>query len=138
MRLWHGLKSRLRSLVFRGRRESDLHEELQLHVEREIERLQAGGLSREEARLQAMRLFGGVEQIKEACRDARGTAAWDALVRDTRHGLRRLVRDWRFTAAAVLILGLAIGANTATFSLVNAVLFREQVFADPDRLVNIY
>jgi len=95
-------------------------------------------LSREDARLQALRLFGGVEQIKEARRDARGTAALDALMRDTRHGLRRLVRDWRFTAAAVLILGLAIGANTAIFSVVNAALFRDQGFADPDRLVDIY
>jgi len=124
--------------VFRDRRESDLSEELQLHLERETERLQATGLSREEARLQARRLFGGVEQIKEEARDARGTGAWDALVRDARHGLRRLVRDWRFTTAAVLILGIAIGANTAIFSVVNAVLFRRQAFADPDRLVNIY
>ena len=85
-----------------------------------------------------MRLFGGVEQVKEACRDARGTAALEALARDTRYGLRRLVRDWRFTTAAVLILGLAIGANTAIFSVVNAVLFRKQAFANPDRLVNIY
>ena len=75
---------------------------------------------------------------KEAWRDARGTAALDTLARDTRHGLRRLVRDWRFTTAAVLILGLAIGANTAIFSLVNAALFRSQAFADSDRLVNIY
>jgi predicted permease len=52
--------------------------------------------------------------------------------------LRRLVRDWRFTSAAVLILGLAIGANTAIFSVVNAVLFRDQAYADPARLVNIY
>ena len=126
MRAWHILRSRLRSLVFRGGRESDLSEELQLHLERETERLQASGLSREDARLQALRLFGGVEQIKEACRDARGTAAFDALARDTRYGVRRLVRDWRFTTAAVLILGLAIGANTAIFSVVNAVLFREQ------------
>lgn len=138
MRLWHILTSRLRSLVFRGRRESELTEELQLHLEREIERLQAGGLSGEEARVQALRLFGGVEQIKEASRDARGTAAWDALVRDTRHGLRRLVRDWRFTTAAVSILGLAIGANTAIFSVVNAVLFREHPIVEPHRLVNIY
>jgi predicted permease len=79
-----------------------------------------------------------VEQIKETCRDARGTAALDALGRDTRHGVRRLVRDWRFTAAAVLILGLGIGATTAIFTLVNAALFREQSFADPDRLVDIY
>ena len=138
MRLWHILRSRLRSIVFRDRRESDLSEELQLHLERETERLQASGLSREEARLQALRLFGGVEQIKEAARDARGTGAWDALVRDTRHGLRRLIRDWRFTTAAVLILGIAIGANTAIFSVVNAVLFRRQAFANPDQLVNIY
>jgi hypothetical protein len=65
-------------------------------------------------------------------------AAFDALARDTRHGLRRLARDWRFTTAAVLILGLAIGAHTAIFSVVNAVLFRNSPFADPDRLVNIY
>ena len=138
MRAWHILRTRLRSLVLRGSRESDLSDELQLHLERETERLQASGLSREEARLQAARQFGGVEQIKEACRDARGTAALDALARDTRYGLRRMARDWGFTTAAVLILGLAIGANTAIFSVVNAVLFREQAFVDPDRLVNIY
>jgi macrolide transport system ATP-binding/permease protein len=138
VRLWHILQSRLRSIAFRGGRESDLSEELQFHLEREIERLQASGLSREEARLHAIRLFGGVEQIKEEARDARGTATWDTLVRDTRQGLRRLLREWRFTTAAVLILGLAIGANTAIFSLVNAVLFRDQAIADPDRLVNIY
>ena len=66
------------------------------------------------------------------------TIALDALVRDMRYGLRRLVRDWRFTTAAVLILGLAIGANTAIFSLVNATLFRDEALADPDRLVNVY
>ena len=98
----------------------------------------AGGLSHEEARRQARRLFGGVEAVKEASREARGIAAWDALVRDTRHGLRRLAHDWRFTAAAVLILGLGIGVTTAMFSLVNAVLFRDQVFPNPDRVVNIY
>jgi hypothetical protein len=131
VRAWHIVRSRLRSLVFRGGRESDLNEELQFHLERETERLQASGLSREDARLQALRLFGGVEQIKEASRDARGTAAFDALARDTRYAVRRLLRDWRFTTAAVLILGLAIGANTAIFSVVNAVLFRDSPFADP-------
>ena len=138
MRLWQGLKSWLRSLVFRGRRELDLSEELQLHSEPEMPRQRAGGPSHEEALLQAMRRFGGVERIREASRDARGTAAWGALGRDTRHGLGRLVRDWRFSAAGVLILGIAIGATTAIFSLVNAVLFRDSGFADPDRLVNIY
>jgi len=78
------------------------------------------------------------DQTADSVRDARGAGAIDAFLRDTRHALRRLVRDWRFTAAAVLILGLGIGANTAIFSLINATLFRQQSFANPDRLVDIY
>ena len=64
-------------------------------------------------------------------------AVYDTLARDAQHSVRRLRRDWRFSMAAVLILGLGIGANTAIFSLINAVLFREAV-AEPDRLVDIY
>lgn len=138
MRLWHILRSRMRSLLLRGRREADLSEELQLHIDRETERLRAGGLPPEAARHRALREFGSVEQIKEMCRDARGTATLDSLARDARYGVRRLIRDWRFTAAVVLILGLGIGANTAIFSLINAALLREQSFADPGRLVDIY
>ena len=67
-----------------------------------------------------------------------GTAAWDSLVRDTRHAARRLLRDWRFSVPAVLLLGLGIGANTAIFSIVNATLFRPSPFADSERLVEIY
>ncbi|HEY8518655.1 MAG TPA: ABC transporter permease [Gammaproteobacteria bacterium] len=63
---------------------------------------------------------------------------FDRLADDARQALRRLRRDWRFTTAAVLILGVAIGANTAIFSVVNAVLWREQAIADPGRLVNVY
>ena len=63
MRAWHIVRSRLRSLVFRNGRESDLNEELQFHLERESERLQASGLSREDARLQALRLFGGSRNL---------------------------------------------------------------------------
>ncbi len=138
MRAWHIFRSRLRSLVARARAESDLHEELQLHLERETDHLRASGLSQEDARVEAMRLFGGVDQITEACRDARGTAALDALARDTRHAVRRLAHDWRFATTAVLIMGLAIGASTAVFSVVNAVLFRREVLPAPERLVNIY
>jgi predicted permease len=73
-------------------------------------------------------------------REKRGerTTALDALSRDLRYGLRRMLRDRGFTTAAVLILGLAIGANTAIFSVVNAILFRYQPFAEKDRLINIY
>jgi predicted permease len=138
MRVLHILSGYFRSLFLRGRRESDLREELQGHIDREIEELRTRGLSREAAREQALRTFGGVEQIKEACRDTRGTAALDTLLRDTRHGLRRLAHDWRFTAAAVLILGLGIGVNTASFSVINATLWRGSLAAAPDRLVDIY
>jgi putative ABC transport system permease protein len=62
----------------------------------------------------------------------------DALARDIHSGVRRLLREWRFTIAAIVILGLGIGANTAVFSLINATLFRRQTFAAPDRLVDIY
>src|SRR4029453_9789038 len=65
VRLWRVLKSRMRSIVFRDRRESDLSEKLQTHLNREIERLQESGLSQEDACFRALRLFGGVEQIKE-------------------------------------------------------------------------
>ena len=138
MRFWHILWSRVRSVFFRNRREDDLAEELRLHIEQQSDQWIAQGVNPAEARLRAQRRFGNVEALKEESRDARGTAIWDALVRDTRHAARRLVRDWRFSAPAVLLLGLGIGANTAIFSVVNATLFRPSPFADPDRLVDIY
>jgi predicted permease len=138
MRLWHILASRIRSILFRNRREDDLAEELRLHLERQSEHLIAQGVDPEAARSQARRQFGNVESLKEQSRDARGTIAWDAIVSDTRHTARRLMHDWRFTAAAVLILGLGIGANTAAFSLINAALFGQPPFADPERLVEVY
>jgi predicted permease len=138
MRLWHALVAKLRSVFLRGRREADLDEELRYHVDREAERLAAAGVAPAEARLQARRAFGGVEVVKEQSRDARGTSFVDHLARDTRHAARRLRRDWRFTAAAVLILGLGIGVNAAIFSVINAVLFRPQAVASPETLVDIY
>jgi putative ABC transport system permease protein len=68
----------------------------------------------------------------------RATSFFETLKRDMSYGLRTLARDWRFTTAAVLILGLGIGANTAIFSLVDAVLFRHALLPEPDRLVDIY
>jgi len=138
MRLWHILRSRTRSLLFRRRREEELAEELRLHIEQQADYWIAQGLDSEEARLRARRQFGNVESLKEASRDARGTGVWDALVRDTRHAARRLLRDWRFSVPAVLLLSLGIGANTAIFSIVNATLFRPSPFADSSRLVELY
>ena len=100
MRVWHVLKARIRSLVRRGQREADLREELRIHVDRDAERLRSTGVPAREAREQALRTFGGVAQIQEDCRDARGTGLVDAVGRDVRHAVRRLVHDWRFTSAA--------------------------------------
>ena len=108
MRSWRILRTGLASLVFRGRSEADLDEELRFHVDRETERLVAAGAEPHEARHQALRAFGGIEVMKEECRDSRGTAFVDHLARDTRQAVRRLRRDWRFTLAAVLILGLGM------------------------------
>jgi hypothetical protein len=102
MRVPHILRYYFRSFFFRAQREADLREELQDYLDREIERLRATGLSPEGARHEVMRTFGGVEQIKEACRDANGATFFDALLRDTRIGLRRLARDrpsWRSSAS---------------------------------------
>ena len=138
MRLHHILLSRVRSLLLPGRREADLREELQQHLDLEIARLRSGGLSPDDARHQALRTFGGVEQVKDACRDSRGTGPVDALRRDVRLGVRRLLRDWRFTAAAAGVLALGIAANTASFSVINATLFRPSQAAAPERLVGIF
>ena len=138
MRMFSLLRARLTSLIFRNRQEADLDEELRYHVDRETERLVAAGADPLSARLQARRAFGSVEAFKEQSRDARGTSFVDHLTRDTRHAARRLRRDWRFTVAAVVILGLGMGVNTALFSLVNAVLVRQYSVADTERVVDIY
>src|SRR5262245_65452342 len=114
------MRSRIRSLLLRNRREDDLAEELRLHIEQQTEQWSAQGVDPKEAQLRSRRHFGNVESLKEESRDARGTAAWDALARDTRHAARRLLRDWRFSVPAVLLLALGTGANTAIFSVVNA------------------
>jgi putative ABC transport system permease protein len=124
VRLLDILRTRLRSLLFRDSRESELTEELQIHLERETERLRAGGLSPEAARLQTLRTFGGVEQIKEECRDARGTGFVDDTVRDILYALRTFRRAplVAFTIVSTVALGLALVA--VVFTMLNALLFR--------------
>jgi predicted permease len=130
VRLWNILHSRLRSLFFRDRREADLREELQFHLERETERLQASGLPREEARLHARRLFGGVEQIKDECRDARGTGLVDDTVRDVFYALRTFKRAplGAFTIVSTVALGL--GRVAVAFTMLNAMMFRADAVPD--------
>src|SRR6476469_1045756 len=137
MRVLKTARLRLRS-VFRGRHvEDELAEELRDHLEREIERHRAAGMSRADARAAAHREFGNVAVIQEQCRDTRGVVWLDDLGRDVVYALRMMRRAPGHTAVAALSLAVALVANTATFSLVNTLLLRRLPVTNPQQLVEL-
>lgn len=132
--LWY----RLRVLVRRKASENELDAELTFHFERQVEKNRRAGMTPEEALRQARIAFGGMSQIKEHCREAWGTGFVDTLIQDIRYGARVLMRNLGFSSTALVTLTLGIGATTAIFSLVDAVLLRPLPYRDSQRLVEIY
>jgi predicted permease len=128
---------RLRSLFKRRAVEQELDEELRFHIEQYVASRMRQGLARDEAIRLARLEFGGIEQIKEEHRDARGITFVDDLARDVAYALRQLRRSPGFTALAVLCLGLGIGVNTSIFGVLNAVLLRPMPVIDSDRLIRV-
>jgi hypothetical protein len=125
----------LQRLFARRRIERDLDKEMQFHVESQISDKVRSGISEIEARRLTRLEFGGTEQIKEDCRQSRGTVWLESLVQDVRYGLRQLRKTPGFTFVAILSLTLGIGANTAIFTLLNAILLRPLPVQKPSELL---
>jgi hypothetical protein len=132
------LLQRLRALVFRARWQRELDEEIRFHLEHdEAARIRAGA-EPAAARRQALMAFGGVDRWREATLDASGVRPLHDLAADVRFTVRGLRRNPGFTATAVLVLALAIGAATAVFSVLRTVLLSELPYPQADRLVRVY
>src|SRR5215831_7133261 len=124
--------------IRRALTEKHLDAELRFHLDQKIADLVAAGMAPEEARRQARLEFGGLDQVKEECRDVGKARFLEILIQDQRFGLRMLRKNPGFTAVAVLTLALGIGANTAMFSVIDSALLNPIPFPDPNRVVNIY
>lgn len=136
--MWDDLRFRLRALFRRRAEETELNDELRFHVERQVEKYKASGMAEEEARRRARLAFGGHEQVKADCRDARGTSFVENARQDLRYAIRQLRANPTFAVVIVLTLALSIGANSAIFSVIESVLIKPLPYRQPDKLVRIF
>jgi predicted permease len=125
---------RLRALFHHKKLESELEEELQYHLDREAEKYRQVEASREIAIRRAKLALGGTQQVTQQCREARGTKLIEDLVQDLRYAARQLRKSIGFTCAVILTLTLAIGVNSAVFSLLDGFLLRTLPYPHPERI----
>ncbi len=124
--------------LFKGSRlDDEMTDEIQHHIEFQQKKNLEAGMSEKEARLEAVRRFGNVERIKEECRDSWGVRLVSDLMNDLKLSIRRLIRNPGFTSVAIVSLGIAIGSNTAVFSMLNSILFRPLSVSNPEQLREI-
>jgi predicted permease len=138
MRLRSLITSVLRNLFRKRELDKQLDDEVHAYVDMLTDERIAAGMSATEARRSAQTEFGGVEQVKQAVRNHRAGAGLELIWQDTRFGIRQLRRNPGFTVTVILTLALSIGANTAIFSVVNALVLKRLPYFDPERMGTIY
>ena len=137
-RWWDVLRMGFRSLSKRQRVETELDKELRYHIERQTEENIAAGMNAREAREAASRMFGGVSQIEEQCRDMRQTQYLENLLQDLRYAVRMLGKSPAFTVVMVLTLALSMGANSAIFSVIDGVLLKPLPYPQAERIARVF